>query len=113
MRPTEKEFRESSAWREELAQVLQNPTLQIALDVIRSNPSEFPAAIPGVHYDLILSREHSKTVGINHAIKKLHDLTRAQATIENIDDSAERQQWGDNLPKEMADAIKKFRETQK
>lgn len=95
MNQKEIEFRNSEGLRQSLHQVLQNDTLKRALETIMSHPDEFPSPIPGVHYDLILAREHSKTVGVNSAIKRLHELTKPIRDDKKEADVIERPQWGD------------------
>lgn len=102
---TEKEvaFRNSPQLREQLAELLKNEVLKMALDAIRIVPTELPPPLPGQHQDLIMAREYSKLVGINNAISKLTTLTKS---ISQIDEKqAARDQWADYLPEDMRKAI--------
>jgi len=108
MTAKEVEFRSSQALRESLSQVLRDPTLQMALEIIRMAPDEFPSQIAGVHQDLLYSREFAKTVGTNNAIKRLTDLSKPLSTSEPIQEDSLRPEWMDNIPQEMKDALVKI-----
>jgi len=108
MTTKEVEFRSSQALREELSQVLKNPSLQMALEIIKSSPDEFPPQIPGIHYDLILSRAHAHAVGTNNAIKRLDELTKPMTKMDEFQKDATRDEWMDNLPEEMRIALNKI-----
>jgi len=108
MNHKEIEFRSSQALREELSQALKNPSLQMALEIIKSSPDEFPPQIPGIHYDLILSRAHAHSVGTNNAIKRLIDLTKPIQDAGTFADDSTRQEWMDNIPQEMREALEKI-----
>jgi len=113
MTTKEKEFKSSQALRTELAQLLENPTMQMALDAIRSHPEEFPAQIPGIHYDLILSREHARTIGTNNAIKRLIGLTKEVSSNSEFEKEANREEWMDHIPREMLEMIEKYKNQNK
>ena len=108
MTTKEIEFRSSQALRESLSQALKDPSLQMALEIIKSSPDEFPPQIPGIHYDLILSRAHAHSVGTNNAIKRLTDLSKPLSTSEPIQEDSLRPEWMDNIPQEMKDALVKI-----
>lgn len=105
MNEQERTFRSSQSLRLELAEILKQPTLQRALDALRSSPDEFPAPIHGVHYDLVLGREHAKTIGANSTIKRLYALTKEPAKESEFQKEATREEWGDYLPAELAKAL--------
>jgi hypothetical protein len=108
MTKSEIEFRSSQGLRDLLAELLKNPTLQMALTIIKSSPEEFPNQVPGVHYDLLCARDYAKTIGINSAIKKLSELTEPIKMNEEFSRASTRPEWMDNLPKEMSDALEKL-----
>ncbi len=104
---TEEEFRNSPGLVEELARILREPTLLHALDVIRSSPSDLPPMATGIHFDVIMAREHAVTVGTNKAIAKLFRLSSPKTKDDGFQQDANREEWFDHVPAEMMEAIKK------
>lgn len=108
MTKKELEFRNSDGLRKRLAEILDDPTMKMALEIISVAPHEFPLPQNGTHYDVVMGREFSRIIGINSAIKKLRALCEKAPEPKDLQKLAERTQWLDNLTQEQQDTYQRF-----
>ena len=76
------EFRRSEQLTQELAQVLANPTLRLALETIRAEnqPSDLPKPIPGVDQNVHLAHKYVHASGVNQALDVLEKMKELAPT---------------------------------
>lgn len=83
---TKKEFKSSEPLRVELAMLLQNPTLVLALSILKDDaiPSKgkMPQPVQGVHYDTTLAHQFHEFVGVQSVLTKLTDMTFSNTVSE-------------------------------
>ncbi len=100
-------FRNSEPLRVELADLLSNPTMVMALSAIRerSRPRNLPDPMPGSHPDTTVAHRFYQLLGINEALDMLHQLTEKPAPQDNQDE-LESQPYFHGLPEPMKNAIR-------
>lgn len=107
---TEKQFRDTTGWREELRVMLENPILKTALAIIGETAKARGAVEPrpNTHLDTLVTHHYQKKAGIQAALDHLERLTEPNPLEdEQKDDDAE---FFHSLPEPMKEAIRKSRQ---
>lgn len=98
------EFRRSSTYVRDLAQLLENPTLKEALERLDTlcRPRSMPSPMPGVAHDTTIAHAYCECMGVTKAIRALKAMAVAVEDGEiNEDGEIEEEPFVANLPPEF------------
>lgn len=112
MMMTETEFREHKEMRADLAVLLENPALKLALAIVeeKAKPRATPQARPNAHLDSLTAHYFQELRGIQKAVDTLRQLQLPNPIVKQ--DDAQEEPFFDGLPPEMKEAILKQRNQQ-
>lgn len=104
---SEKEFR-SSGHKDALKDLLTNPTLVMALEIIgeTAKPRGTVEPKPNSHLDTLVAQKFHKQSGIQQALDHLKRLTTAPEEDVEPEDALTAMPFFSTLPKPMQDALR-------
>jgi len=94
-------FKQSKAYREKIAALLEDEVIKLALEAVSScaSPTSLPQAVPGQAYDITIAHAFHEMRGVNEAIKLLQGLGATHAPGEF--EAEMEEEFAHALPKEF------------